>query len=134
MAQSPPRKKQVLDVQPEQPLPGFGLPLPAESHLPIAQKWYASPITVRERAMLSLMSALKDKVNWDAKVFDESIVRKWRLEALQFKADRKPESDNESVTNAWKKSEDSGDNGQSLDLDGEQRQITISEAVFDYVC
>ena len=133
MSQSPPHKKQALDVQPEQPLPGFGLPLLAESHLPIAQKWYASPITVRERAMLSLMSALKDKPDWDKKVFDESIVGKWRLEALQFKAGRKPETVNEAVTNAWKKTEESGDNGESLDLDGEQRQTAISEAVFDYV-
>lgn len=79
------------------------------------------------------MSALKDKADWQRKVFDESIVGKWRLEALQFSAARKPESADEVVTNAWKKTEDSGENGESLDLDGEQRQTIISQAVFDYV-
>ncbi|KAK4634837.1 hypothetical protein CLAFUW4_00328 [Fulvia fulva] len=78
------------------------------------------------------MSALKDKADWQRKVFDESIVGKWRLEALQFSAARKPESADEVVTNAWKKTEDSGENGESLDLDGEQRQTIISQAVFDY--
>lgn len=128
MSQSPPHKQHI-----PQPLPGFGASLKVESHLPIAQKWYASPITVRERAMLSLMSALKDKAEWDRKVFDESIVRKWRGEALQFRADRKPDSAVAAVANAWKKTEEGGENGQSLDLDGEQRQTIITDAVFDYV-
>lgn len=82
--------------------------------------------------MLSLMSALKDKPEWSSKVFDESIVGKWRVEAMQFKADRKPESANEAVTNAWKRAEESGENGRSLDFVRDQRQTTISESVFDY--
>lgn len=32
--------------------------------------------------MMAIMNKITDKPDWDKKVFDESIVRKWRQEAL----------------------------------------------------
>ncbi|KAH6839436.1 hypothetical protein B0I37DRAFT_400043 [Chaetomium sp. MPI-CAGE-AT-0009] len=39
-------------------------------------------LQVREVAMLLLMDRLTDKANWEKKVFDDTIVAKWRHEAL----------------------------------------------------
>lgn len=68
-------------------LPGFGLPLrempPRGKRLPhaIADWCGSSGVTVYERNMLNFMSQITDKPNWDDKVFDETIVQKWRQEA-----------------------------------------------------
>jgi hypothetical protein len=68
-------------------LPGIDLPLDQHSDLPTEGQrgyWYekALPVTVRERVMLTVMAALKDKPDWERKVFDELIVSRWRAEAL----------------------------------------------------
>lgn len=68
----------MADEQHPVKLPGFGLAHEQSSGLPIAKDWYPSPITLRERAMLSLMLALKDKPKWDRKVMRDDIVTKWR--------------------------------------------------------
>jgi hypothetical protein len=39
-------------------------------------------IQVREVMMMMLMDALTDKPNWHEKVFDDTIVAKWRAEAM----------------------------------------------------
>ena len=39
-------------------------------------------LPIREVAMLSIMDRLTDKVDWHTKVFDDSIVSKWREEAM----------------------------------------------------
>jgi hypothetical protein len=39
-------------------------------------------IQVREVMMMTLMDALTDKPNWHEKVFDDTIVAKWRNEAV----------------------------------------------------
>lgn len=109
-------------------LPGVGEPFEQESHLPVAEDWYASPLTVRERSMLGLMLALKDKPEWDRKVLDKSIVAKWREEALQFNPDQKY---SENGDDRWNSSDQ---NGENLNVDGERRQKTISEEMFDHVC
>lgn len=44
-------------------------------------------LPIRELAMLMLMDNLTDKPNWHEKVFDESIVAKWREEALSQSED-----------------------------------------------
>lgn len=68
-------------------LPGFGLPI---DHMPehtyrfphaIADDYATQPITFRERRMLNFINQITDKPEWDRKVFDESIVSKWREEA-----------------------------------------------------
>lgn len=40
------------------------------------------PLPVREVAMMSVMEALTDKPDWHIKVNDDSIISKWRAEAL----------------------------------------------------
>jgi hypothetical protein len=66
-------------------LPGFGLPLEQSSNIPTATGgWWAEPITVRERTMIALMATIKDKPDWNRKVFNEDIVCKWRSEVLEF--------------------------------------------------
>ncbi|KAH8892988.1 hypothetical protein GQ53DRAFT_619176, partial [Thozetella sp. PMI_491] len=39
-------------------------------------------LTLRELAMLRLMDALTDKLEWDRKIKDEDIVRRWKKEAM----------------------------------------------------
>lgn len=67
-------------------LPGFWLPVkgngPEESFPNAIFDWAEPPSTVRERTMLALMESITDKPEWDRKVFDESIVQKWRQEAI----------------------------------------------------
>jgi hypothetical protein len=41
-------------------------------------------VYVRELAMMDIMDKLTDKPDWHNKVFDESIVSRWRNEALAF--------------------------------------------------
>lgn len=74
--------------------PGLGLPLRAYS--PSAYKFpffpigahgsccgsESLPLPVREVAMMSVMETLTDKPDWHIKVNDDSIVSKWRTEAL----------------------------------------------------
>ncbi|KKA25905.1 hypothetical protein T310_0108 [Rasamsonia emersonii CBS 393.64] len=72
-------------------LPGFTLPLdytPCDGHdkpllFPSALDDFASLITLREIAMLRIMDKITDKPQWDVKVFDEDIVKKWKEEALR---------------------------------------------------
>ncbi|KAH8880219.1 hypothetical protein GQ53DRAFT_704441 [Thozetella sp. PMI_491] len=42
-----------------------------------------TPIQVREVFMMNLMDRLTDKPDWNRKVFDDTIVSKWRKEALE---------------------------------------------------
>lgn len=112
-------------------LPGWDLPLEQHSHLPLASEWFASPLTVRERTMLALMGALKNKSNWDRKVFDEEIVAKWRQEAMEYTPDRTvPATDAEDANDPRQSSRE---NGENINFDGEQRQKKISERMFDHV-
>ena len=86
-------------------LPGFGLSLremPTQSirdlepdddemediRLPhaIADWCGSSGVTVYERNMLDFMNQVTDKPDWDDKVFNKKIVKKWRREAVsQYK-------------------------------------------------
>ncbi|KAF2495402.1 hypothetical protein BU16DRAFT_389520 [Lophium mytilinum] len=78
----------------EEPIsvPGFGLPIDwtkgwndEDKFAHGASSWQQNPrLTVRELAMLKVMEALTDKPEWTRKVFDDTIVAKWREEALQM--------------------------------------------------
>lgn len=50
--------------------------------LPDARAADSYILPIREVAMMMLMDTLTDKPNWHAKVFDETIVAKWRHEAM----------------------------------------------------
>lgn len=66
-------------------LPGFGLPVNyrPDEHFPNAVlNWSGTILTVRELNMMAIMDKITDKPNWDQKVFDDTIVQKWRQEAL----------------------------------------------------
>ncbi|KAL0573725.1 hypothetical protein V5O48_008221, partial [Marasmius crinis-equi] len=86
-------------VQPEEiKLPGFGRPVntiperclvgwdPMKSKrlcFPNAiTQWSAANIPVREQTMIAMINEITDKPEWDRKVNDETIVAKWRSEAL----------------------------------------------------
>ena len=90
--------------------------------------------------MIAVMATLKDKQNWERKVFDDEIVQKWRTEALQFgKLESAPEPN--ASDGAHAQSDDGGDeatyenkyNGESIEFDGSERQKQVSEQMFDYV-
>ncbi|KAJ4289335.1 hypothetical protein N0V88_007086 [Collariella sp. IMI 366227] len=68
--------------------PGFGLPIDHEGQgldtFPLAigaMPWTSNGVTLRERRMLEFINKITDKPNWEAKVFDEDIVCRWRAEA-----------------------------------------------------
>ena len=71
-------------------VPGFGLPVnfmpdrwKNEDSFPNAvTSWAGDNLTVRERSMTAMMNEITDKSEWDRKVFDETIVAKWKEEAL----------------------------------------------------
>lgn len=66
-------------------LPGFGLPVnyTPEKFFPSATlDWSGTILTVRELNMMTIMDKITDKPDWDNKVSDDTIVQKWRLEAL----------------------------------------------------
>ena len=44
--------------------------------------WFGTTLLVREITIMLIMNLLSDKPDWDRKVFDEAIVKKWRAEAL----------------------------------------------------
>lgn len=51
-----------------------------------ADSW-SELLPVRELAMMSIMDKITDKVDWNKKIFDKSIVSKWREEALAIPDD-----------------------------------------------
>jgi len=73
-------------------------------------------VQVREVAMMILMDRLTDKPNWHEKVFDDTIVAKWRNEALT-----QPEDDIHQEIIAGK------------NIKKPARTRIITEAAFDYV-
>lgn len=46
------------------------------------QEWSPEPLTVRERNMMQVINAITDKPDWRRKVFEETIIAKWRAEAV----------------------------------------------------
>ena len=66
-------------------LPGFGLPVNYRPHMHFPNAvlhWSGTILTVRELNMMAIMDKITDKPDWDKKVFDDTIVQKWRQEAL----------------------------------------------------
>ncbi|KAL1643050.1 hypothetical protein SLS58_005019 [Diplodia intermedia] len=67
-------------------LPGVGLPIGHKPDGPTfcsaVLGWSPQPSTVRERSMLAVMNALTDKPDWERKVFDDTVVARWRTEAV----------------------------------------------------
>ncbi|TPX16400.1 uncharacterized protein E0L32_004049 [Thyridium curvatum] len=75
-------------------LPGFGLPA---DHDPNCVKAFPHAIgdmsvlqslgvSYRERRMMAFIGSITDKPEWERKVFDESIVAKWKEEAMSMTA------------------------------------------------
>ncbi|KAG9935969.1 hypothetical protein KCV05_g1814, partial [Aureobasidium melanogenum] len=46
------------------------------------EEWSPEPLTVRERNMMQVINAITDKPDWRRKVLDETIIAKWRAEAI----------------------------------------------------
>lgn len=115
-------------------LPGYREPLQVGSMQLSAYSWLASPMTVRERTLIALIGALKDKTEWERKVFDETIAAKWRAEALGFSPDYRPRDTDGNLQSAtgspWGSS---GSNGHNMNFDGQIRQKAISEKLIDFV-
>ncbi|KAL8876183.1 MAG: hypothetical protein Q9198_005576, partial [Flavoplaca austrocitrina] len=76
-------------------LPGYGLPLDARKDLkysvgktekfPIAlidEGYEAEMMPMRDYVIMELVNLITDKPDWESKVFDDSIVAKWRTEIL----------------------------------------------------
>ncbi|GME31037.1 hypothetical protein GTA08_BOTSDO13229 [Neofusicoccum parvum] len=66
--------------------PGFGCSINHKPNGPTFRSavlgWSPQPSTERERSMLAVINALSDKPGWERKVFDDTIVARWRAEAV----------------------------------------------------
>lgn len=66
--------------------PGFGKPIDCmperENRFPtlLEDDWRASTLTIRELFMLWFTEQITNKPNWQTKVFDDTILCKWRAE------------------------------------------------------
>ena len=66
-------------------LPGFGRPIeykPSFTFPTAVSDWVGTILTVRELNMMEMMDKITDKPDWNKKVFDDKLVRRWREEAL----------------------------------------------------
>jgi hypothetical protein len=117
-------------------LPGIGLPLKQESPLPFEGQdgnWreVALPLTVRERIMIAIMAVLKDKPDWERKVFDETIVARWRQESLAENSVAQIQAEDATTEHDQEQQTESDD--ATHDVATPARQKIISEAMFQYV-
>ncbi|KAF2280444.1 uncharacterized protein EI97DRAFT_439458 [Westerdykella ornata] len=87
------------DLRPRICLPGFGHSLqhwlttngkgePLSEYLCALARWRHSPMTIRDRCMLAFMNEITDKPEWTRKVFNESIVKKWKSETMTMDWDK----------------------------------------------
>lgn len=125
-------------------LPGINAPLDEETSpssflTRISNLWYESalPITVRERVILGVMAALKDKKNWEEKIFDPVIVGKWKSEALEA-SDRMIQFESQDLANSSR--EEGGSSSDVIDvaldiegIDAPAKQRAVTEAMFNFV-
>lgn len=104
-----------LDLRTEPPIEGDSI-YPMGSHPDL---WHtcSEVLPVRELAMMSIMDKLTEKTDWHKKIFDDTIVKKWREEAL-------------AVSNGqyW----ELANHGGNLDCSKEPEGIMDSDS-FDYV-
>ncbi|KAK3704493.1 hypothetical protein LTR37_013776 [Vermiconidia calcicola] len=78
---------------------GFDQPVDAIPPLPVnsdgfrercpnaINDWDGRPLTLREKAMMSMLADVMDKPDWQHKVHNEEIVAKWRVEAVSEERD-----------------------------------------------
>lgn len=116
-------------------LPGLGAPIVQESRLPTEGKrgvWheFALPLTIRERAIMDVTAAIKDKPDWERKVFDETVVAKWRSEALL--ANEIVPSEHRT-TNGVTREDEQADESESEGAISPSRQRVVTEGLFQYV-
>lgn len=120
-------------------LPGIGLPLSQHSALPTEGRcgyWYehALPVTVRERVMMAIMATLKDKPDWERKVFDDLIVGRWRAEALTASsAMQAQDQTSETATTEDEQTQPSEAADPTSDYNAPVRQRVVTERLFQYV-
>ena len=89
------------------------------------------PLTVRERVMIAIMAVLKDKPDWERKVFNDIIVARWRQESMAENSvahiqteDATAEHDQEHQTESEEATQD---------VATPARQKIVSEAMFHCV-
>lgn len=116
-------------------LPGIDSPLEQHSLLPRqdydgAWSHYIIPIMVRERIIMAMAAALKDKQDWERKVFDEAIVNKWKDEALRSTGNNS--QDGENPGEGGRHDAEVRSHPPELDF-GIDRQEVVTDKLFDYV-
>ncbi|KAL2139687.1 hypothetical protein VTI28DRAFT_4857 [Corynascus sepedonium] len=76
-----------MAISTKKQFPGFGLRIDHEEEdnpFPLAigdDPWGSKGVTLREKRMLDFVNKITDKPDWEVKVFDETIVSRWRAEA-----------------------------------------------------
>jgi hypothetical protein len=78
--------------------------------------------------MIAVMAALKDKPDWERKVFDELIVDKWRQEALTA---TEPTQSQDGTSVEQQHQSEVGDATSHYNAPAKQRVVT--EKLFQYV-
>ncbi|KAF9887732.1 hypothetical protein FE257_009685 [Aspergillus nanangensis] len=97
----------ILEQEPRTSLPGFGRALD-DYFIPTIEgneddgiwEWFphaiedtcfSEPVSLRERRMLEFINQITDKLQWYYKVFDATVVAKWRTEAVVYSPQLKDE-------------------------------------------
>lgn len=75
-----------MAISTKKQFPGFGLCIDHEEDNPFPlaigdDPWGSKGVTLREKRMLDFVNKITDKPDWEVKVFDETIVSRWRAEA-----------------------------------------------------
>jgi len=120
-------------------LPGIGLALTQYSALPTEGRcgyWYehALPVTVRERVMIAIIATLKDKPDWERKVFDDLIVGRWRAQTLAAStAMQAQDQTSEAATTEDEQTQPREATDPTFDYNAPVRQRVVTEKLFQYV-
>jgi len=67
---------------------------------PNALHWGATPITLRERAMIAFMCQITEKPDWERKVRDEDITKKWQTERAELEKQIEANGDDHGFSEA----------------------------------
>lgn len=84
--------------------------------------------------MMAIMATLKDKPDWERKVFDDLIVSRWRAEALTASsAMQAQDQTSETATTEDEQTQPSEATDPTSDYNAPVRQRVVTERSFQYV-
>lgn len=87
-------------------------------------------LTIRERVITDVTAVIKDKLDWERKVFDDTIVAKWKSEAL---AGNEIVQSEDPSNGGVAGEEEQAEQPESKSAISPPRQRVVTEVLFQYV-